>query len=114
MKSKTHPAIWQCILQVNLEHFIGTTLGDNGYVRDREFEFGGKNVSKAALAKRIDSAKDAIANTLRKLSESDLSATYPINVLKDNATTEQFILHLYGHLNWHLGQINYLRRILES
>ena len=97
----------------NLEHFIGTTLGNTSYVRDREFEFAGKDVPKAELAKKVDSAKEAVANTLRKLSEADLSSTYTIKVFNDSDTTEQFILHLYGHLNWHLGQINYSSILLK-
>ena len=29
-------------LSGNLQHFFGAVLGDTDYVRDREFEFGGK------------------------------------------------------------------------
>jgi len=29
-------------------------------------------------------------------------------------TTEYFLLHLLGHLNYHLGQISYHRRLLDN
>jgi hypothetical protein len=29
-------------------------------------------------------------------------------------TVQQFLIHLYGHLNWHLGQIDSARRVLTG
>jgi uncharacterized damage-inducible protein DinB len=37
---------------------------------------------------------------------------YPEVVLDDAMSTQEFLIHLYGHLNWHRGQIDYLHRIL--
>lgn len=38
----------------------------------------------------------------------------PENVLGEPLTNRQFVIHLYGHLNYHLGQIDYLRRTLTG
>ena len=40
--------------------------------------------------------------------------TFPENVLGEPLTNRQFVIHLYGHLNYHLGQIDYLRRVLTG
>lgn len=96
----------------NLKHFIGATLGDTNYNRDREKEFSLKNIPRAELIKNIDETFVDIKKTLVNLDAESLSEIYPIDVLGSEMTTEQFLIHLYAHLNYHLGQINYLRRIL--
>lgn len=98
----------------NLKHFIGAVLGKSGYVRDREAEFVSKNVSKEDLITAIDEASVVVTSTLAKLNADDLTATYPIEVFGEAMTTEYFLIHLATHLNYHLGQINYHRRLLAS
>lgn len=49
---------------------------------------------------------------IENLSEEQLEMEYPEVVLEAATSTREFLIHLYGHLNWHLGQVNYLRRIL--
>jgi len=98
----------------NLNHFIGHVLGGSDYKRDREFEFAGKNVSRDQLLKDIDTVILTIANVLENLSENDLQKNFPIDVFGEPISTMKFLIHLQGHLNYHLGQINYHRRILGS
>ena len=98
----------------NLQHFIGAILGGSGYVRDREHEFSARDVPAADILAEIEQTKETVVSALSQLEPGTMHATYPIDILESNATTEQIILHLYGHLNWHLGQVNYLRRILEA
>ena len=38
----------------NLKHFIGATLGNTGYVRQRELEFSSKNIPRSELHSEID------------------------------------------------------------
>ncbi len=99
-------------LSGNLNHFIGHALGGSDYKRDREFEFAGKNVSREHLLQQIESAKEMISDSLSKLSEEDLRSDFPIQVFDRPVSTGFFLLHLQGHLNYHLGQINYHRRLL--
>lgn len=98
----------------NLLHFIGTTLGNSGYKRDREAEFATKDVPVNELLELIDKTKDEMARTLKSLDEASLLKEYPIQVLGEPVTTEYFLIHLTSHLGYHLGQINYHRRILEK
>lgn len=97
----------------NLNHFIGQGIGNSGYVRDREKEFTNTGRSKEELIRDIEELKDTLGNVFESLEERSLSEDYPLDISYD-ATTQQFLLHLYGHLNYHLGQINYLCRILSN
>ncbi len=98
----------------NLNHFIGTVLGNNGYVRNRDAEFSDKNVPRTEITNNIDKTKEVIKSVLSKISDDDLKKDYPVKVLKNKDTmkTEFFLIHLSGHLNYHLGQVNYHRRLI--
>ena len=98
----------------NLQHFIGATLGKNGYVRNRDAEFGDKDIPKSELLNSIDKTKEVIVTVLDSLSEDQLAKDYPIDVFKKKMTASFFLIHLHSHLNYHLGQINYHRRILDK
>jgi len=97
----------------NLKHFVGAILGETGYIREREREFSDKNVSKADLYANLGETREVVISTLQKLTQEQLNATYPKKVFDKDMTGMQFLIHLHSHLNYHLGQINYLRRILS-
>ena len=96
----------------NLNHFIGGVLGDNGYVRDRDAEFSKKDVPLNDLLQSIDDVKTTIYNTLEGISEEQLQENFPVNVFGYEMTTLFFLMHLHSHLTYHLGQINYHRRLI--
>ncbi|WP_299365944.1 DinB family protein [Winogradskyella sp.] len=98
----------------NLNHFIGATLGNSGYVRQRDLEFSIKNVPKSEMLQQIDDTITVIEDTLGKLNASDLQEEYRRNPFEDFMTTEYFLVHLTTHLSYHLGQINYHRRLLDK
>lgn len=97
----------------NLNHFIGTALGNTGYVRQRDLEFSLKNISVEELIKQINDTIMVVENTLSSLTQSDLDKEYEKNPFKEKITTEYFLLHLSMHLAYHLGQVNYHRRLLD-
>lgn len=97
----------------NLNTYIGATLGNTGYVRDREAEFNQKGIARTELLQQVQEVKTVVTHTLQKLPKEQLMQVYPQQVLGFDMTTGFFLVHLYGHLNYHLGQINYLRRVLE-
>ena len=97
----------------NLKHFLGATLGNTGFVRDRDAEFTQKDVPRAELVKGIDEAIAAVKTTLASLDEQNLAKPYPIDFLKKQGSTAFYLLHFSSHLNYHLGQINYHRRLLS-
>jgi len=96
----------------NINHFIGAILGNSGYVRNRELEFSLKNIPKTELILQIENTIEVVHSSLDQLSEEDMNKEYPIEALGYPMTIEYFLIHLFGHLNYHLGQINYHRRLL--
>ncbi|AUC81709.1 DinB family protein [Lacinutrix sp. Bg11-31] len=98
----------------NLNTFIGASLGNTGYIRQRDLEFLLKNVPKTELIKQVEDTILVVENTLRTLAETDLQKEYKRRVFEDTMTTEYFLIHLTMHLSYHLGQINYHRRLLDK
>jgi uncharacterized damage-inducible protein DinB len=98
----------------NLNTYIGKELGDTGYVRNRELEFSTKFVKREALLNGLMQTKEVIKQSLSNLSNDDLNQEYPILVFTEKTTTEYLLVHLTTHLTYHLGQINYHRRLIEG
>ena len=96
----------------NLQHFIGAILGQSGYIRDREKEFALKNISAKELVSEVIRTKESIKAALQKLEPAVLDKEYPIAVFNCPMTTQYFLIHLSAHLGYHLGQINYHRRLV--
>jgi uncharacterized damage-inducible protein DinB len=97
----------------NLQHFIGATLGDTGYIRNRDAEFKLKNIPRQKLLEEIDNTKNLLVDTLEQVSKKELEGIYPIVVFGEPMTTEYFLIFLLKHFSYHLGQINYHRRLLS-
>lgn len=97
----------------NLNTYIGATLGDSGYIRQRDLEFSLKNTPRAELLNQVDEVMIIVENTLAKLTPEDLEKEYKRKVFEDYMTTGYFLVHLTTHLAYHLGQINYHRRLLD-
>ena len=98
----------------NLSTFVGLNLGGIPFERDRPAEFARKGVPRAELLAGLRATDDAIRRTLAGLDAAALARPYPVTLagFPEGMSTGYLLLHLYGHLNWHLGQINYLRRLL--
>lgn len=97
----------------NLQHFVGAVLGNSGYVRNRDAEFSRKDVPIRELVAEIELTINVVQKTLAELKEDDLQKIYPINVFGYEMTTEYLLTQMAAHLNYHLGQINYHRRLLD-
>lgn len=98
----------------NLNHFIGATLGNTGYVRERDLEFSSKNIPASELNHKIDALIPVVVNTLNNMQATDLEADFPLEKHGKIVRTDYMLLHLLTHINYHLGQINYHRRLLED
>jgi len=99
-------------IEGNLLEFVGRQLGKLPYKRNRELEFSLRGMSSREIGRRIAELRESIPAVIHDLSTDQMEMEYPEVVLEVATTTRQFLIHLYGHLNWHLGQIDYLRRIL--
>lgn len=96
----------------NLNHFIGTALGKTGYVRNRENEFAAKNISREELVIEIEKTILVVMKTLNNLSSEDFEKDFPVQKHGEIVKTDFMLLHLLTHFNYHLGQINYHRRLI--
>ncbi len=98
----------------NLKTYIGNGLAAGNYIRQRDFEFAGKNVERSRLYQEIDETIEAVDRGFSKLNPDALPEYFPMQIWEKETGMEFTLLHLYGHLNYHLGQINYHRRILDG
>jgi uncharacterized damage-inducible protein DinB len=98
----------------NLNWFVGAQFGKTGYIRQRELEFSSKDIPRVDLLKEIDKTMLMLDKALLKVTNDQLEAEYPILVFKQKTSTYYFLIHLTTHLAYHLGQINYHRRLLNE
>lgn len=97
----------------NLNHFIGATLGETGYIRDRDSEFLSKNVARQDLIAEIEKTIDVVKNALNRLFDENFDKNFPVEKHGETVKTDFMLLHLLTHFNYHLGQINYHRRLIS-
>jgi uncharacterized damage-inducible protein DinB len=95
----------------NMNHFIGATLGNTGYVRNREAEFSTRFLSKQELLKMIEEVKFVVSKTLDQMDENDLQKQFPFDIFGVHSN-EYYLIFFIAHFEYHLGQINYHRRLV--
>lgn len=97
----------------NLNAYIGAELGKTGYVRQRDLEFSLKDIPRKELVENIEATIEVVNKSLAMVANEQLESDYAIMVFKEKVSTGLFLLHLATHLSYHLGQINYHRRLLD-
>ena len=98
----------------NLHHYIGAVLGDDPYVRNRDGEFGDRDVPRHELVRRLRAARAAVEQTLSAMTSDDLEAPFPVELTVGHPPTGLFLMHLSTHLAYHLGQLDYHRRMVTG
>ncbi len=96
-----------------LNYLIGTTLAHTGYIRNRDREFTDKGIDRKLIVKQLEELIPMINQTVNSLTPEQIESPYPGFFDKENATNSYVLSQLLLHLNYHLGQVNYLRRVLE-
>lgn len=113
-KNIANPAGNLCLHLVgNLNGFIGAELGHTGYVRNRDLEFSEKGLSKAELLQKIDDTITVVDSTLKKLTDEDLEKDFPRKIFAETKSAEYMLVYMLSHFTYHLGQVNYHRRLLD-
>jgi uncharacterized damage-inducible protein DinB len=95
----------------NLNHFIGAVLGENGYVRNRDAEFSTKSGTRAEIVAMVLETIPVVSSALGKLTAESLVKDFPVQKHDETRRMDFMLLHLFGHFSYHLGQINYHRRL---
>jgi hypothetical protein len=101
-------------LEGNLREYIGRQLGGVPYTRERDREFTDTGLTKDSLLARVEPLAILIPEIIARLSDADLKRLYPEEPFNSPISTAQYLVSLNNHLNYHLGQIDYLRRILTG
>jgi hypothetical protein len=96
-----------------LSYLIGTTLSRTGYVRNRDQEFTNKGIDRKLIVEQLEELIPMINKTVNQLTPEQMESPYPGFFDKEDATNSYVLTQLLLHLNYHLGQVNYLRRVLE-
>lgn len=95
----------------NLNQFIGNVLGGSGYVRNRELEFSTSFVDRSELLQKLEATREMVISVLGRLTNEQLMTDFAQPFNAEIKSTIQVLIHIFGHLNYHLGQINYHRRL---
>jgi hypothetical protein len=98
----------------NLHTFIGKEIGKTNYIRNRELEFTQKKVPRIELINSISATLEMVKKSLLSITNEELKNDYPILKFSKVETNEYLLVHLIKHLAYHLGQINYHRRLLDK
>jgi uncharacterized damage-inducible protein DinB len=98
----------------NLHAYIGVGLGKIDFVRQRDLEFSLKDVPKIELLEKIDATISVVELGLNKVDDDKMDEDFPIVIWDKPTKTGYTLIHLLAHLNYHLGQINYHRRLLDK
>lgn len=98
----------------NLNTYIGAEFGKTGYIRNRALEFSLRDIPKSELIQKIEETIVVVNNALDTISEEELKMEFPLLVFENKTSTEFMLIHLTTHLAYHLGQINYHRRLLDN
>jgi len=98
----------------NLNTYIGGVLGKTDYIRNRPLEFSLKNIPQKELIIKIEETIVVIEESLKRITQNELDAEFPLLVLEEKTSTAFLLVHLATHLAYHLGQVNYHRRLLDK
>jgi hypothetical protein len=96
----------------NIQHYLGTRLGGAAYVRNRPAEFARRGVPRSELLGEVDAAHVALQAALNAGHVTDLLADFPEVVSGARVETGEYLIHLVAHFAYHLGQIDYHRRLV--
>lgn len=98
----------------NVQHFFGAVMGGTGYKRDRDAEFSRRDVPRAELVAQVEAAIAVVDRGLAQVSEAVLAAEFPERIAGHAVTSGEWLVHLVAHLGYHLGQIDYHRRLVTG
>lgn len=98
----------------NLQHYFGARLGGTGYMRDRPAEFARRDVRRSELLREIEAARAAVKAGLVGLTDPELRAEFPEAIGASRIVTGEYLVHLTVHFAYHLGQVDYHRRMVTG
>jgi uncharacterized protein DUF664 len=98
----------------NVQHYFGALLASTGYTRDRPAEFARRNVASSELVREIEAARAAVKAACLAVNPAQLAAEFPEVIGGFRVQTGDYLVHLAVHAAYHLGQLDYHRRVVTG
>jgi len=98
----------------NIQHYLGHHLGRSPYVRNRPAEFGRRQVPRSELLREVDAASAAVTAAVANLTGPVLKQEFPEVIAGTRVVTAEYLVHLSTHFAYHLGQLDYHRRVVTG
>jgi hypothetical protein len=101
-------------LSGSLQYFFGALLGNTGYLRNREAEFSKRDVPRHELRKELAAARQGVLAGFEQLTPERLEQPFPARITDTDLSTRLTILQFVTHVAYHLGQLDYHRRMVTG
>lgn len=101
-------------LSGNVQHYLGAVFGGTGYRRDRAAEFAERGVPRAELHRRIEAARAAVQAAAGRAGDVPLAGDFAEVVGGVRVAAGEYLVHLVAHFAYHLGQVDYHRRLVTG
>ena len=98
----------------NIQHYFGHHLGNSEYVRNRPAEFGRRLVPRSELLREVEAARAAVTAATTNLTEPLVQQEFPEVIAGARVVTGEYLVHLATHFAYHLGQLDYHRRVVTG
>lgn len=98
----------------NVKQFFGLDLAGIAFERNRDSEFSPSSLTREDLLLELEELKILFDQALVPMDPKKLGDQAKHAFLGNSKTVGYFLIHLYGHFSYHLGQINYHRRLLDK
>lgn len=96
----------------SISHFVGAVMAGNGYIRNRDAEFTDRNIPREKIIAALNSTKAMCTEFIHRQSPEFFTAIFPLTTFGDNRSNHYVLMQMVTHLQYHLGQINYHRRLM--
>jgi uncharacterized damage-inducible protein DinB len=97
----------------NVQHYLGSVFGGTGYRRDRAAEFSDE-VPRVELLRRVEAARAAVQAAASRTGDTELAGDFAEVVGGVRVAAGEYLIHLATHFAYHLGQLDYHRRIVTG
>jgi uncharacterized damage-inducible protein DinB len=98
----------------NIRHYFGAKLGGTGYVRDRPAEFAARDLTRVTILAQIEEARAAVRAAAARTADERQEEDFPEVIAGVRVATGEFLIHLVSHFAYHLGQLDYHRRVVTG
>tara|TARA_R110000850_G_scaffold78905_5_gene170372 strand:+ start:540 stop:998 length:459 start_codon:yes stop_codon:yes gene_type:complete len=99
----------------SLRHFIGSSFGQSGFLRQRDEEFLVRDIPLADMIAEFDIMIKELKTAFGNIDPNKLDNDFPVSWREGKFYPTHFMLmRMIAHVNYHMGQVNYHRRFFST